>query len=172
MIPMRTYELARLQNEEWNRLNKKIFRTFEINEKIAVLSVEIDKTKDLIDGYIREWYKNTYYNSSILGPISSRANGKFEFSLGAKYALDEFVNYGVWPTEKEIAILKTSVKLNKIESEKSIIYAEQIKERLSRLYNSSLDDKKEKLEELEKSMTDLVGNWKNPVILSIINDIK
>lgn len=172
MIPMRTYELARLQNEEWNRLNKKIFRTFEINEKIAVLSLEIDKTKDLIDGYIREWYKNTYYNSSILGPISSRASGKFEYSLGAKYALDEFVNYGVWPTEKEIAILKTSVKLNKIESEKCIIYAEQIKERLSRLYNSSLDEKKEKLEELEKSMTDLVGNWKNPVILSIINDIK
>ena len=62
--------------------------------------------------------------------------------------------------------------MNKIESEKSIIYAEQIKERLSRLYNNSLDEKKEKLEELEKSMTDLVGNWKNPVILSIINDIK
>lgn len=172
MIPSRTCELARLQNEEWIRLNKKIFRTLEVNEKITALSIEIDKTKDLIDSYIREWYKNTYYNSSLLGPISSRTNGKFEYSLGAKYALDEFVNYGVWPSEKDIATLKLSIKLNKIESEKSIIYAEQIKERLSRLYNSSLEEKKIILEELENSMTDLVGNWKNPVILSIINDIK
>ncbi len=172
VIPTRTCELARLQNEEWNRLSKKIFKTSEVNEKIAMLSIEIDKTKSLIDEYIREWYKNTYYNSSILGPISSRSNGKFEYSLGAKYALDEFVNYGVWPSEREISTLRLSIKLNKVELEKSVIHAEQIKERLSRLYNSVLDEKKEKIEELEKTMTALVGNWKNPVILSIINDMK
>lgn len=172
IIPTRTYELAKLQNDEWNRLNKKIFKTSEVNSKIAVLSMEIDETKALIDTYIREWYKDTYYNNSIFGPISSRANGKFEYSLGAKYALDELVNYGVWPSEKDISTLKLSIKLNKTESEKSIIHAEQIKERLTRLYNDSLDEKKKKIEELEKKMTDLVGNWKNPIILSIINDIK
>lgn len=172
MIPERTYELASLQNEEWLRLNKKIFKTSEVNTKIAGLCMEIDETKGVIESCVRDWYKTNYYSNSAFGPISSRISGKFEYSLGAKNALSEFINYGTWPNESDIASLKLSVKLNKAEAEKSIIYAEQIKERLTRLYNDSLDVKKKELEKLEKKMTDLVGNWKSPVILSIINGVK
>lgn len=172
LIPSRTLELANLQNEEWIRLNKKVFKTTEVNNTLAILSMEIDDTKNLIDSFIRDWYKNAYYSNSLFGPVSSRASGKFEYSLGAKNSLEEFVSFGVWPEEKDIDSLKLCLKLNRIEAEKSIIYAEQIKEKLKRLFNSSLDKKKKELEELDERITVKFGNWKNEVILSIVNEIK
>jgi len=171
MIPVRTYELANLQNEEWIMLSKKIFKTTDVNERIAGLCMEIDETKTILDSCIRNWYKETYCDSKAFGPVSSRASGKFEYSLGAKDSLFEFVNFGVWPEDKELTALKLALKLNKQESEKSIIYVEQIKERLTRLYNDSLENKKKELETLENKMTEFVGNWNNPIILSIINEI-
>ena len=168
IIPSRTIELANLQNEEWLRLNKKVFKTSDVNSTLAVLCMEIDKTKELIDSFIREWYKNAYYNNSLFGPISSRASGKFEYSLGAKNYLDDFINFGVWPDDKVIDSLKLCLKLNRMEAEKSVIYAEQIKERLSRLYNVTLDNKKKALEDLDERITSEFGNWKNEVILSIV----
>lgn len=172
VIPSRTLELANLQNEEWIRLNKKVFKTTEVNNILDILSIEIEDTKNLIDSFIKEWYKNTYYNNSLFGPVSSRASGKFEYSLGAKNTLDEFVSLGVWPEEKDIESLKLCLKLNRFEAEKSIIYAEQIKEKLKRLFNSSLSKKKSDLEELEEKITTKYGKWKNVVILSIVNEIK
>ena len=172
IVPSRTIELANLQNEEWIRLNKKVFKTSEVNSTLSVLCMEIDETKELIKSYVKDWYKNAYYNNSLFGPVSSRANGKFEYSLGAKNCLDEFINYGVWPEEKNISSLKLCLKLNKMEAEKSIIYAEQIKEKLTRLFNVSLDIKKKELEDLEERITAKYGNWKNDVILSIVNEIK
>lgn len=172
MMLERNYEFAILQNEEWIRLNSKIFKTTDVNERIASLSMEIDETKSLIDLDIRKHYEEKYSNNSLFGPISSRANGKFEYSLGAKDALTGFIKYGVWPTESEINSLKLAIKLNKIESEKSIIYAEQIKERMSRLYNDSVKAKKKELEDLENRMIELVGNFKNEVILNILNEVR
>ena len=134
--------------------------------------MEIDDTKNLIDSFIRDWYKNAYYNNSLFGPVSSRASGKFEYSLGAKNCIDDFINLGVWPEEKDINSLKLCLKLNRIEAEKSIIYAEQIKERLTRLFNVSLDNKKKELEDLDKKITLKFGNWKNDVILSIVNEVR
>lgn len=171
-VPSRTFELAKLQNEEWLRLNKKMFKTSDVNSTLSILSMEIDETKALIDSFVRSWYKNSYYDNSLFGPISSRVSGKFEYSLGAKNCLDEFINLGIWPEEKDINTLKLCLKLNRIEAEKSIIYAEQIKERLTRLFNVSLDSKKNELEELEKRITSKFGNWKNEVILSIVNETK
>lgn len=172
IVPSRTLELARLQNEEWLRLNKKVFKTSEVNSTLAILCMEIDDTKNLIDSFIRDWYKNAYYNNSLFGPVSSRASGKFEYSLGAKNCIDDFINLGVWPEEKDINSLKLCLKLNRIEAEKSIIYAEQIKERLTRLFNVSLDNKKKELEDLDKKITLKFGNWKNDVILSIVNEVR
>lgn len=170
IISPRIYELAKLQNNEWEMLNKKIFKTVDVNSRIAVLCMEIDDTKKIIDNEIRNWYKETYYNNSAIRAISSRASGKFEYSLGAKDALSSFIEDGIWPSEEEIASLKLAIKLNRIELEKTVIYAEQIKERFRRIYNSSLELKKKELLDLEKEMKDLVGNWKNPIILSIINE--
>lgn len=172
LIPSRTLELANLQNEEWIRLNKKVFKTTEVNNTLAILSMEIDDTKNLIDSFIRDWYKNAYYYNSLFGPVSSRASGRFEYSLGAKNCLEDFIALGVWPEEKDIDSLKLCLKLNRIEAEKSIIYAEQIKEKLKRLFNSSLDRKKNELQDLDERITAKFGNWKNEVILSIINEIK
>ena len=172
IIPSRTLELALLQNEEWVRLNKKVFKTTEVNNTLAILSMEIDDTKNLIDSFIRDWYKNAYYYNSLFGPVSSRASGKFEYSLGAKNCLEDFITLGVWPEESDIDSLKLCLKLNRIEAEKSIIYAEQIKEKLKRLFNSSLDRKKNELQDLDERITAKFGNWKNEVILSIINEIK
>ena len=172
IVPSRTTELAYLQNEEWMRLNKKVFKTTQVNESLAILSIEIDETKKLIESYVRDWYKNAYYNNSLFGPVSSRANGKFEYSLGAKNCLDEFINFGVWPDENAIMSLRACLKLNKIEAEKSIIHAEQIKERLVRLFNTSLEEKRKELELLDVKITCEFGNWKNEVILSIINESK
>ena len=172
IIPSKTLELAYLQNEEWTRLNKKVFKTLDVNNTLAILCMEIDDTKNLIDSFIREWYKNAYYNNSLFAPVSSRASGKFEYSLGAKSCLDNFINCGVWPEEKDIETLKLCLKLNRIEAEKSIIYTEQIKERLTRLFNTSLETKKKELEELEERITTKYGNWKNDIILSIINEMK
>ena len=115
---------------------------------------------------------NAYYNNSLFSPVSSRASGRFEYSLGAKNSLDEFINLGVWPEEKDINALKLCLKLNRVEAEKCIIYAEQIKERLTRLFNVSLDSKKKELEDLEERITAKFGNWKNDVILSIVNELK
>jgi len=171
-IPEQTIELARLQNEEWIRLNKKVFKTTEVNSTLALLCMEIDETKSLIESFIKDWYKNSYYNNPLFGPISSRASGKFEYSLGAKNCLDEFINLGVWPNEKDVDSLKLCLKLNKVEAEKSIIYAEQIKERLTRLFNTSLESKKKALEDLDERITSKFGNWKNEVILSIVNETK
>jgi multidrug resistance efflux pump len=39
----------------------------------------------------------------------------------------------ILPSEEEIASLKLAIKLNRIELEKTVIYAEQIKERLQNL---------------------------------------
>lgn len=172
IIPSRTLELALLQNEEWVRLNKKVFKTTEVNNTLAILSMEIDDTKNLIDSFIRDWYKNAYYYNSLFGPVSSRASGRFEYSLGAKNCLEDFITLGVWPEENDIDSLKLCLKLNRIEAEKSIIYAEQIKEKLKRLFNSSLDCKKNELQDLDERITAKFGNWKNEVILSIINEIK
>ena len=171
ILSPRVYELAKLQNNEWLMLNKKIFKTMDVNSRIAVLCMEIDETKKTIDNDIRNWYKETYYNNGSIRPISSRVSGKFEYSLGAKDSLGSFVEFGMWPTEKEIASLKLAIKLNRVELEKTIIYAEQIKERLGRLYNVSLNAKKKELQDLENKMTALVGNWNTPVILSIINEM-
>jgi len=172
IVPSRTLELANLQNEEWVRLNKKVFKTSGVNSTLSVLCMEIDETKELIISYIKDWYKNAYYNNSLFSPVSSRASGKFEYSLGAKSCLDEFINLGVWPEEKEVNSLKLCLKLNKVEAEKCIIYAEQIKEKLTRLFNVSLDSKKKELEDLNERITSKFGNWKNDVILSIVNELK
>lgn len=172
MIPSSTIELARLQNEEWGRLNKKVFKTIEVSTTMAMLCDEIDDTKELINSYIREWYKNAYYNNSLFGPISSRASGKFEYSLGAKTCLSDFINSGIWPSDKDINDLKLCLRLNRIEAEKSVIYAEQIKERLSRLFTSELNKKKDELSNLEEKINKKFGNWNNETILSIINEIK
>lgn len=172
IIPSRTIELANLQNDEWVRLNKKMFKTSEVNSTLAVLSMEIDETKNLIDSFIRDWYKNAYYSNPLFGPVSSRASGRFEYSLGAKNSLGDFVNYGVWPEDAVINSLRLCLKLNRIEAEKTVIYAEQIKERLSRLFNSTLNSKKKELEDLDLKITSKFGNWKNEVILSIVNEVK
>lgn len=172
MIPSSTIELARLQNEEWCRLNKKVFKTIEVSTTMAMLSDEIDDTKELINSYIREWYKNAYYNNSLFGPISSRASGKFEYSLGAKTCLCDFISSGIWPSDKDVDDLKLCLRLNRIEAEKSVIYAEQIKERLSRLFTNELNKKKEELSNLEDKINKKYGNWNNETILSIINEIK
>lgn len=172
MIPSSTIELARLQNEEWGRLNKKVFKTIEVSTTMSMLCDEIDDTKELINSYIREWYKNAYYNNSLFGPISSRASGKFEYSLGAKTCLSDFINFGIWPSDKDINDLKLCLRLNRIEAEKSVIYAEQIKERLSRLFTSELNKKKDELSNLEEKINKKFGNWNNETILSIINEIK
>lgn len=172
MIPSSTIELARLQNEEWTRLNKKVFKTIEVNTTISMLCDEIEDTKELINSYIREWYKNAYYNNSLFGPVSSRVSGKFEYSLGSKTCLYEFINTGVWPSDKDIEELRQCLKLNRIEAEKSVIYAEQIKEKLSRLFNNVLNEKREALKELEEKINNKYGNWNNTAILSIINEMK
>lgn len=172
MIPSSTIELARLQNEEWCRLNKKVFKTIEVSTTMAMLSDEIDDTKELINSYIREWYKNAYYNNSLFGPISSRASGKFEYSLGAKTCLCDFISSGIWPSDKDVDDLKLCLRLNRVEAEKSVIYAEQIKERLSRLFTNELNKKKEELSNLEDKINKKYGNWNNETILSIINEIK
>lgn len=172
IIPSSTLELARLQNEEWSRLNKKVFKTYEVNTTISMLCNEIEDTKELIKSYIIEWYKNAYYNNSLCGPVSSRVSGKFEYSLGAKTCLYEFINMNIWPTDKEIEDLRQCLKLNRIEAEKSVIYAEQIKERLSRLFNNVLNTKKQELKELENKINNKYGNWNNDAILSIINSLK
>ncbi len=172
MIPSSTIELARLQNEEWCRLNKKVFKTIEVSTTMAMLSDEIDDTKELINSYIREWYKNAYYNNSLFGPISSRASGKFEYSLGAKTCLCDFISSGIWPSDRDVDDLKLCLRLNRVEAEKSVIYAEQIKERLSRLFTNELNKKKEELSNLEDKINKKYGNWNNETILSIINEIK
>lgn len=172
VVPSRIIELAKLQNDEWLRLNKKMFKTTDVNSTLSQLCIEIEDTKNIILSFVKEWYKNAYYNNSLFAPISSRLTGKFEYSLGAKNILDEFVNYGVWPDDNAISALKLCLKLNRLEAEKSIIYAEQIKERLSRLFNAVLDENKKKLEVLDNKITSRFGNWKNEVILSIVNETK
>ena len=171
-IPARIYELALLQNKEWQSLAKKLFKSSEVRTRIGQLSLEIDETKSEIDTHVREWYRINYYENPMFESISSRNSGKLEYSLGAKEYLCDFMLYGVWPREEEIESLNICLRLNKNEAERSVIQAEQIKERFTRIYTGVLEDKKKKQNNVEKELTKLVGNWKNPIILSIIDGVK
>ena len=68
-------EQAKLQNEEWKRLNEKLFKTEDVNRRIYQLSIEIDLTKSEIDKMIREWYKKTFVDNDIYSVTSNRVNG-------------------------------------------------------------------------------------------------
>lgn len=167
------YELALIQNMEWQVLSKKLFKSFEIKTRIGQLSIEIDETKSEIDASVRDWYKTNYFDNPAFEPVSGRtASGMFFYSVGAKVCLSELVSYGIWPDKEEIESFGLALKVHKAETEKSIIRAEQIKEKFTRLYTGTLEEKKKKQENVEKQLTKLVGDWKNPVILSIIDGVK
>lgn len=162
------YELAQLQNQEWERLHNKVFKTNEISARLVSLSSEIDETKDSIIHHIIEKYKDHYSNNAIYGSISVRIDDKLEYALGRE-SLEDFYNTGVWPTKEQIEDLKKAKELNKKEAEKFIVRVEAVKEKFSGLQERALKNKNEKIELVRKEMTDLVGNWENPTILSIIN---
>ena len=168
IITDRLYELAQLQNQEWERLHNKMFKTNETTSRIASLSSEIDETKELINHCIIEKYKEHYSNNDIYGSISTRINGKLEYALGRE-SLEDFYNTGIWPTKEQIDALKRARELNKKEAEKCVIRVEVAKEKFSGLQERALNNKNEKIELVRKEMTDLVGNWENPTILNIIN---
>lgn len=164
----RLYELAQLQNQEWERLHNKVFKTNETTARIASLSSEIDETKDSINHCIINKYKEHYSNNDVYGSISTRINGKLEYALGRE-SLEDFYNTGLWPTKEQVASLKKARELNKKEAEKCVLRVEVAKEKFSGLQERALNNKNEKIELVRKEMTDLVGNWENPTILNIIN---
>ena len=168
MLPDSVYELAKLQNQEWLRLHNKVFKTNEITTRIVELSSEIDETKETINNHIRKYYEAHYSNNDVYASISTRINGKLEYALGRE-ALENFYNTGVWPTQEQESMLKRARELNKKEAEKCVLRVEVAKEKFSGLQERALKTKNEKIEKVKKEMTDLVGDWENPTILSIIN---
>ena len=167
MLPERIYELAMLQNQEWVRLHNKVFKTNEITTRIVGLSSEIDETKETIVENIIESYKKHYGENDVYASISTRTNGKLEYALGRE-SLDDFYSSGVWPTKEQISMLKRARELNKKEAEKCVLRVQVAKEKFSGLQEKALESKSGKIEKVKKQMTELVGNWENPTILSII----
>lgn len=163
-------EQAKLQNEEWKRLNEKLFKTEDVNKRIYQLSVEIDLTKSEIDKMIRAWYKKTFADNDIYSVASNRVNGYLKYSLGAKEHLKNFIDNGEWPSDGEISLIEQARILKKEETEVKLLRVEKVKEQLETTYKDRRDDIERKLIKTEKSLSDLVGNYKNSSIMSIISD--
>jgi hypothetical protein len=163
-------EQAKLQNEEWKRLNEKLFKTEDVNKRIYQLSVEIDLTKSEIDKMIRAWYKKTFADNDIYSVASNRVNGYLKYSLGAKEHLKNFIDNGEWPSDGEISLIEQARILKKEETEVKLLRVEKVKEQLETTYKDRRDNIERKLIKTEKSLSDLVGNYKNSSIMSIISD--
>ena len=163
-------EQAKLQNEEWKRLNEKLFKTEDVNKRIYQLSVEIDLTKSEIDKMIRAWYKKTFADNDIYSVASNRVNGYLKYSLGAKEHLKNFIDNGEWPSDGEISLIEQARILKKEETEVKLLRVEKVKEQLETTYKDRRDDIERNLIKTEKSLSDLVGNYKNSSIMSIISD--
>ena len=163
-------EQAKLQNEEWKRLNEKLFKTEDVNRRIYQLSIEIDLTKSEIDKMIREWYKKTFVDNDIYSVTSNRVNGYLKYSLGAKEHLKNFIDNGEWPSEGEIALIEQARVLKKEETEVKLLRVANVKEQLETTYKDRRDKIERKLIKTEKSLTDLVGNYKDSSIMGIIGN--
>lgn len=165
----RVYEKAVLQLEELERLNAKTFKTDEINKKIEKVKKDISNTKSEINKIIRMTYKEHYENNKIYKPISTRINGKFIYELGYEN-LNDFFEYGIWPSKDKLKSLKSTRKLNKMESEKAIIRIEIVKSKYSSMYNEILCQKQAKLALIDDKLTKLIGDWKNDEVDRLINN--
>lgn len=163
-------EQAKLQNEEWKRLNEKLFKTEDVNRRIYQLSIEIDLTKSEIDKMIREWYKKSFVDNDIYSVTSNRVNGYLKYSLGAKEHLKNFIDNGEWPSEGEIALIEQARVLKKEETEVKLLRIANVKEQLETTYKDRRDKIERKLIKTEKSLTDLVGNYKDSSIMGIIGN--
>lgn len=163
-------EQAKLQNDEWKRLNEKLFKTEDVNRRIYQLSIEIDLTKSAIDKMIREWYKKTFVDNDIYSVTSNRVNGYLKYSLGAKEHLKNFIDNGEWPSEGEIALIEQARVLKKEETEVKLLRVAKVREQLETTYKDRRDKIERKLIKTEKSLTDLVGNYKDSSIMSIIGN--
>ena len=84
--------------------------------------------------------------------------------------LDEFVEYGIWPSDDKIKSIALTRKLNKKEAENAILKIELVKTKYANLYNDALIDKQVRLILVKDKMTNLVGNWENPTILKIVDE--
>ncbi len=165
----RTYEKAVLQLEELERLNSKTFKTEETNERIEKVKRDINNTKSKINKIIRLSYKEHYENNKVYNPISTRVNGKFIYELGYEN-LNDFFEYGVWPSKENLKSLKNTRRLNKRESEKAIIRIELVKSKYSSMYNEILCKKQAKIALIEDKLTNLLGDWKNEEVDRLINN--
>lgn len=165
----RTYEKAVLQIEELNRLNSKTFKTAEVDNRIKELKDEIDITKSEINRVIRNSYKEYYEDNIVYRPISTRINNRFVYELGYEN-LNDFFEYGLWPTEEQLESLQNTRKLNQKEAEKSIIKIELVKSKYSSMYNDIIQKKEAKVALIEDKLTNLIGDWRNEEVYRIINN--
>ena len=165
----RLYEKIVLETSEYKRLNEKTFKTKEVEERIFELKNEIANSKNELNMFIRKYYGDYYKNNDVYKPISSRVDGKFVYALGYQN-LNNFVEYGIWPTKEDIENIKFTRTLNKKTADDAIIKIELAKVKYANLYNEAVINKNARLAFIEDKMTKLVGNWKNPMILNLIDD--
>lgn len=171
-IDPQIFEKAELQNLEWKRLNSKTFKTLEVKTRILQLNAEIEYLKDYIDKQIRDYYKKKFVDSDKYKTISTRINGKLEYSLGAAEYLKDFITMGMWPSKEKIELVKKTRELNQKELETKIIRIQKAKEKFGYKYIIKKDKINNKILEIEKELNDLVGDFKNPTIMSIINNTR
>ena len=119
---------------------------------------------------IREWYKKTFVDNDIYSVTSNRVNGYLKYSLGAKEHLKNFIDNGEWPSEGEIALIEQARVLKKEETEVKLLRVASVKEQLETTYKDRRDKIERKLIKTEKSLTDLVGNYKDSSIMGIIGN--
>lgn len=165
----RLYDTALLEIEEWNSLYSKTFKTTDVFIKISNLEKEIRETKKKINKEIREWYKNYYINNDLYKPVVTRRNDKLIYFIGYEY-LEDLFSYGKWPNKEILHSLSCTRELNRKEAEKQILKIELVIEKHSDILTTHIADQELELEKIADKMTELVPNWKNPLVFEIIEN--
>ena len=92
--------------------------------------------------------------------------------MGAAEYLKDFITMGMWPSKEKIELIKKTKELNQKELETKIIRIQKAKEKFGYKYIIKKDKINNKILEIEKELNDLVGDFKNPTIMSIINNTR